>query len=129
MNQFISVKIGDIWLLDILKCLRGATGLESFLKAFKTSVTKRILPYESFNQPHIELPPYNAPCSNFLSFNPLGAKYIDYVNLQKNGMTTEQAIVKLKLSKPPPKGIENYQYLEKIWKREQLSSSKVFLSR
>ena len=43
-------------------------------------------------------------------------------------MTTEQAVVKLKLSKPPPTGIENYQYLQQIWKKEQMSSFKDFLS-
>ena len=30
-------------------------------------------------------------------------------------------------SKPPPTGIEIYQYLEQIWKHEQLSSFKDFL--
>ena len=45
----------------------------------------------------------------------------------KNGLTTEQAIVNLKLSKTPPTGIEKYQYLQKIWKQEQMSSFKDFL--
>ena len=55
------------------------------------------------------------------------AEYTDYVNLLKNGLTTEQAVVKLKLSKPPPTGIENYQYLQQIWKLEHMSSFKSFL--
>ena len=42
-------------------------------------------------------------------------------------MTTEQAVVKLTLSKPPPTGIENYQYLQQIWRKEQVSSFKDFL--
>ena len=46
----------------------------------------------------------------------------------KSGLTTEQAVVKLKLSKPPPTGIENYQYLQQIWNQEQKSSLKDFLS-
>ena len=45
----------------------------------------------------------------------------------KSELTTEQAVVKLKLSKPPPTGIENYQYLQQIWKQEQMSSFKDFL--
>ena len=45
----------------------------------------------------------------------------------KSGVTTEQAVVKLKLSKPPPTGTENYQYLQQIWKQEQMSSFKDFL--
>ena len=45
----------------------------------------------------------------------------------KSALTTDQAVVKLKLSKPPPNGIENYQYLQRIWKQEQMSSFKDFL--
>ena len=53
---------------------------------------------------------------------------MDYFNLLKSGKTTEQAvIIKLKLSKPPPTGVENYHYLQQIWKQEQMSSFKVFL--
>ena len=32
----------------------------------------------------------------------------------------------MKLSKPPPIGIENYQYLKQIWKQKQMSSFKEF---
>ena len=39
-NQFISFKLGDIQLLDIMNFLRGATSLDTFLKAYKTSETK-----------------------------------------------------------------------------------------
>ena len=52
---------------------------------------------------------------------------MDYVNLLKSGLTTEQAVVKLTLSKPPPTGIEDCQYLQQIWKQEQMSSFKDFL--
>ena len=44
----------------------------------------------------------------------------------KSGLTTEQAVVKLKLSKPPITGIENYQNLQQIWKQEQMTSFNVF---
>ena len=39
-NQFISFKFGDIQLLDKMNFLGGATSLDSFLKAYKTSETK-----------------------------------------------------------------------------------------
>ena len=74
-----------------------------------------------------EPPPYDAFYSKLRSCNPPQAEYTDYVNLLKSGLTTEQAVVKLKLSKPPPTGIENYQYLQQIWKQEQMSSFKDFL--
>ena len=132
-NQFISFKFGDIQLLDIMKFLGGATSLDSFLKAYKTSETKGFFPYEWFDHPdkmqNTELPPYDVFYSKLRSCSPLEAEYTDYVNLLKSGLTTEQAVVKLKLSKPPPTGVENYQYLQQIWKNEQMSSFKDLLRR
>ena len=57
----------------------------------------------------------------------LEAEYTDFVILLKSGLTTEQAVVKLKQLKPSPAGIEKYQYLQQIWKQEQTSSFKDFL--
>ena len=45
----------------------------------------------------------------------------------KSGLTTEQAVVELKTSKSPPTGIENYQYLQQIWKQDKMSPIKDFL--
>ena len=130
-NQFASFKFGDYQLLDIMNFLGGATSLDSFLKANRTSETNGFLSYEWFDHPdkmqNTELPPYDASYSKLRSCNPLEAKYTDYVNLLKSGLTTEQAVVKLKLSKPPPTGIENHQYLQQIWKQEQMSTFKDFL--
>ena len=39
-NQFVSFKFGSIQLLDIMNFLGGATSLNSFLKAYKTTETK-----------------------------------------------------------------------------------------
>ena len=114
-----------------MKFLSGATSLDSFLKAYKTSETKGIFPYEWFDHPdkmqNTELPPYDAFYNKLRSCNPLEAEYTDYVNLLKSGLTTEQAVVKLKHSKPPSTGTENYQYLQQICKQEQMSSFKDFL--
>ena len=77
--------------------------------------------------PNTELRSYDAFYSKFRSCNPLKAEYTDYVNLLKSGLTTEQAVVKLKPSKPPLTGIENYHYLQQVWKQEQTSSFKDFL--
>ena len=130
-NQFISFKFGDIQLLDIMNFLGGATSLDSFLKAYKTSETKGFFPYEWFDHPekmqNPELPPCDAFYSKLRSCNPVETEYTDYVNLLKSGLTTEQAVFKLKLSKLPPTGIENYHYLQQIWKQEQMSSFKDFL--
>ena len=74
-----------------------------------------------------ELHPYDTFYSKLRSCNPLEAKYTDYVNLSKSGLTTEQAVVKLKLLMPPPTGVDNYQYLQQIRKQEKMTSFKDFL--
>ena len=50
-NQFISFKFGDIQLFVIMNFLGGATSLDSFLKAYKTSETRGFFPYEWFDHP------------------------------------------------------------------------------
>ena len=131
VNQFISFRFGVIQLSDRMNFHGGATSLDSFLKAYKTSKTKGFFPYEWFDHPNkmqkTELPPYDALYSKLCSCNPLGAEYTDYVNPLKSRLTTEREVVNLKLSKPPPTGIENYQYLQQTWKQEQMSSFKEFL--
>ena len=130
-NQFFSFKFGDIQRLDIMISLGGATSLDSFSKAYQTSETKRFFPYEWFDHPdkiqNPELPPYDVFYSELRSCNPLETEYTDYVNLLKSELTTEPAVVKLKLSKPPPTGIENHHFLQEIWKQEQMSSFRDFL--
>ena len=130
-NKIVSFKFGDILLLYIMNFLGGATGLDSFLKAYKTLETKGFFPYEWFYHPdkmqNTELPRYGAFCSKLRCFNPLEIEYMDYVNLLKTGLTTEQPVIKLKLSKPPPTGIDNYPYVQQILKQEQMSSFKDLL--
>ena len=117
-NQLILFKFGDIQLLDNMNFAGDATSLDSFLKAYKTSETKVFLPYDWFDHPNkmhnTELPPYDAFYNKLRSCNPLETEYMDYVSLLKNGLPTEHAVIKLKLSKPPPTGIENCHYLQQI---------------
>ena len=100
-NQFIWFKFVDIQLLDIMNFLGGPTCLDSFLKAYKTSETKEFFPYEWFDHPekmqNTELSPYDIFYSKLRSCNLLEAQNTNYVNLLKNRLTTEQAVVKLKL--------------------------------
>ena len=110
-NLFISFKFGDIQLLDMMNFVGGATSLYSFLKAYKTWGTKGFFPYEWFDHPdkmpNAELSSYEAFYRKLLTCNPLEAEYTDYVNLLKSGLNTEQAVVKLKLSKSPLLGLRN----------------------
>ena len=76
-----------------------------------------------------ELSPYDVFYSKLRSCNPPEAEYTDYVNLLKKALTTKQAVVNLKLSKPPPTGTENYQYLQQIWKQEQKAGTNELIQR
>ena len=130
-NQLISFKFWDIQLLDIMNFLGGAPSLDSFVKAYKTSKTKGFFRYGWFDHPdkmqNPELPQYDVFYIKLGSCNPLETEYIDYVNLLNSGLTTEQAVIKLKVSEPTPTGIENYHDLHQIWKQQQMSSFKDFL--
>ena len=130
-NQFVSFKFGDVQLLDIMNFLGGATSLDSFLKAYKTAETKGFFPYEWFDCPqkmdNSELPPYDAFFSKLRNVNPLEKDYSDYQKLLSSGLKSEQALSKMKLSKPPPSGEENYQYLLDIWNQENMCTFKDFL--
>ena len=129
-NQSMSIKFVDIQILDQMNFLGGATSLDSFLKAYKTSETKGFYPYEWFDQPdkmqNTELPPYHAFYCKFCCCNLLEAEHKDHVDLLKIGMTTEQAIVNLKLPKPAATVVDNYQYLHQKWKQQQNNSFKGF---
>ena len=61
--------------------------------------------------------------TNLCSCDPQEAQYNDYVNIKRSGMTTKHAVSKMKLSKPPPTGIENYHNLEENCKREKVISN------
>ena len=103
--------------------LAGASSLDSILKAYKTSETKRFFPYEWFDHPdkmqNTELSPYDAFYSKLRSCNPLGANYTDYANLLQSGLTTEQAVVTLKLSKPPLLGLRTINTCKKHGSRNK----------
>ena len=130
-NQFVSFKFGDVQLLDIMNFLGGATSLDSFLKAYKTAETEGFFPHEWFDclqkMSNSELPPYDAFFSKLRNVNPLEKDYSDYQKLLSCGLKTEEALSKMKLSKPPPSGEENYQYLLDVWNHENMCTFKDFL--
>ena len=76
-NQVISFKFGDCQLLDLMNFLGGVTGLDSFLKAYKTSETKRIFLTKWFDHSgkmeHTQVPPFDAFYSFFAAVTLLKA--------------------------------------------------------
>ena len=74
-----------------------------------------------------ELLPYDAFFSKLRNVNPLEKDCSDYQKLLSCGLNTEEPLSKMKLSKPPPSGEENYQYLLDIWKPGNMCTFKDFL--
>ena len=130
-NQFVSCIFCDVQLLDIMNFLGGATSLDSFLKASKTSETKGFFPYEWFDCPqkmnNSELPPYDAFFSKLRNVNPLEKDFSDYQKILSSGLKTEEALSKMKFFKRPPSGEENYHYLLDIRNHENMCTYKDFL--
>ena len=130
-NQFVSFKFGDVQLLDIMNFLGGATSLDSFLKAYKTEETKGFFTFEWFDNPkklnNKELPPYDSFFSKLRNINPLEKDYNVFENLTTSGLSSEQAVCKLRLNKVPPIGDESYAFLKSIWVSEGMKSFKDFL--
>ena len=130
-KKFVSFNFGDVQLPDIMNFLGGATNLDSFLKAYKTAETKGFFPFEWFDCPqkmnNTELPPYDAFLSKLRNVNPLEKDYSDYQNLLSSGLKAGEELSKVKLSKPPPSGEENYQYLLDIWQHEKMCTFEDFL--
>ena len=130
-NQFVSFIFGDDQLLDIMNFLGDASSLDSFLKAYKTSETRGFFPYEWFDCPqkmnNSDFSPYDAFFNKLRNVNPLEKDYSDYQKLLSSGLKTEEALSKMKLSKPPPSGEENYQYLLDTWNHENMCTFKDFL--
>ena len=113
-NQFVSFKFGDIQLFDIMNFLGGAASLDSFLRAYKTKETKSFITYEWFycseNLNNKKIPPYDNFFSILRNNNHLEEHYNDFQNLVNSGLTTEQAVTKLRKDRILPTGAENYSY-------------------
>ena len=130
-NHFVSLKFGDIQFLDILNFLGGATSLDSFLKAYKTSETKGFFPYEWFDSPEkldaTFLPPYDCFFSKLRNYNPLEKEFTDFTKLLNSGFSQQESLKKLRLKNVPPFGIDNYKYLKVVWEQEKMATFRDFV--
>ena len=112
----MSFKFGDLQLLETMNFLGGTTSLDSFLKAYRTAETEGFFPYEWLNCPqkmnNKEQPspsPLRRISRQTSKRKPLEKDYSDYQKLISCGLKTEEALSKMKLSKPPTSGEENSQ--------------------
>ena len=69
-----------------------------------------------------ELPLFDAFYSQLHSCSLIEKDYKEWVHLVKSGLTAEQTFAKLKLSKPLPSRMENYQNLPEISEEENSGS-------
>ena len=74
-----------------------------------------------------ELPPYDSFFSILRNSNPLEKDYNDFQNLVNSGLTTEQAVAKLRMDRMPPTGTENYSYLQSTWENNNMQNFSDFL--
>ena len=130
-NQFVSFKFGDVHFLVFMNIPGGASSLDSFPEAYKTSKTKAFFTYECFDCPkkvnNSELPLYDTLFSRPQKVNPLEKWYSDFQKLPNCGLKTEVGLSKMELSKPPRSGPENYHYLLDVWHHEKMWTFNDFL--
>ena len=74
-----------------------------------------------------ELPPYESFLSVLRNSNPLEKDYNDFQNLANSGLTTEQAVTKLRMDRIPPTVAENYSYLQSVWENNNIQYFSDFL--
>ena len=59
--------------------------------------------------------------------NLLEKDYNDFHNFVNSGLTTEQALAKLRMDRIPPTGAENYSYLQSLWENNNMQYFSDFL--
>ena len=130
LNQQLSKKLISLFPSSLVMCSylilwTFLVELLVFLKAYKTEETKGFSVHEWFDNReklnNKELPPYDSFFSKLRNINPLEKDY-DIENLTTSGLSSEQAVCKLRLNKIPPTGDENYAYLRSIWVSEGMKS-------
>ena len=114
-----------------MKFLGGATTLDSLLKAYKASETKRFFPYEWFDKSDKldfpKLPPYETFFSKVRNNNPLEKDFIDYEKLKKSGHDEQQALQKLQIKTVLPSGLDSYNYLQETSNKNEMTVFNDFL--
>ena len=75
------------------------------------------------------LPPYECFYNKLSNCYPLEMEFLDYEKLVQTGLSQESAMQKLRITRPPLRGEQNYAYLVKVWGREKMTTFKDFLRR
>ena len=103
-NQLVSFKIEAIHLLDIMSFLDCPENLNNN-----------------------ELPPFDSFFRILSNINPFEKDYNDFQNLVNSGLTTEQAVAKLRLEKLLPTSAASFLYLNSVWENNTMQYFSHFL--
>ena len=74
-----------------------------------------------------ELPPYDSFFSILRNNKRPEKDYSDFQNIVNSGLTTEQAVAKLRTDRIPATGVENYSYLQGVWENNNVENFSDFL--
>ena len=131
-NDFISFKFEDIQFLDIMKFLGGATSLDSFLKAYKTSETGGFSPYDWFDSANMlaneELSQHETFFNKLRNNNLLDKDTKGYQKLRSSVIGGQQVLKKLQIKSVLATGWYNYKYLQQLWQKDGMTTFKDFFA-
>ena len=76
---------------------------------------------------NIEFPPFDSFFSILHNSNLHGNDYNDFQKLVNTDLTTEQAVVKLRMDRTPQTGAEKFSYLQSVWEKNNIEYFADFL--
>ena len=131
INKYIAMNFMGLQFLDILNFLSGATSLDKFLKAYRTSEQKGFFLYEWIDDieklRHTELPTADAFYSKLKNCNVLETDFNMYNCSLKRGLSSSVALKKHGLTSPPQGKEQNYLDLREICRRNHMETFQDFL--
>ena len=74
-----------------------------------------------------ELPPYDSFFSILRNNNPIEKECNDFQNVVNSGLTTEQAVAKLRMDRILPSGVQKYSFLQSVWENNNMQFFSDFL--
>ena len=123
-NSYVCVETEKFRLLDIAQYLAQGTSYDHFLRSYHCDIRKGFFPYEfldsvsKLNFPR--LPNINSFYSKLKGVNVLEADKIAYEKMLANGFSSDEVKKKLGFKNVPFSKEQNYNFLQNIWKSEQM---------
>ena len=130
-NCYVCIANGKFKFLDITQFVAPGYSYEKFIRSYDATEGKGFLPYEYLTSAdkldEIELPPPESFYSTLKRHNVLEAQWLQFHNLAEKYQSEEKALKEMGLKQAPCTLLENYKYLEDVWKRHKMRSMHNFL--